>query len=151
MRFLKSKTTIMSMLLGVIVCMGAISCNKDDDKGSGTNPTPTPNPSAYPKNVSIEYRASVASGSVAKATSITFTNETGGESTVNDVPMPFSKKIDRNVKYLDKAAIAIMQNNSATPGAFSIKLEILVDGQVVKTETHSDNSHLNAAIVHFFQ
>ena len=132
----------------MVICLTLPSCKKESNR-SGTGNTPQPIGQTYPKTVSIEYRVTVASGDVSKITSLTYTNETGGGVNQSDVALPFSKKISATVNKGDDFGLSLLHNNSAT-GAFELKMDIMVDGNIIKTETHGGTSSVIAAIVHFF-
>ena len=116
------------------------ACDKNDN----------PLTNSYPKEVTVEYRATVVSGSVAKAVNISYVNATGGDTNVSDASFPFKISFKRTVNRGDYLTIGILVNNSATPGTFSIKLEILLDGKVVQSETNTSNNSMNEALVHLF-
>ena len=107
------------------------SCKKSN---SGTDNT-------YPKQVSITYK--VSSTTANSLVSITYDNETGGQTTVDNPVLPFTKTITKTVN----------KNNIITLGYFvnpaqSVKLEILVNNQVVKS---NDYTLPNAAMSYTFQ
>jgi len=119
-----------SLFIGLIILLAA-SCKKS---GSGTDNT-------YPKQVSITYR--VSSTTTNNLVSITYDNETGGQATANNPALPFTKTITKTVN----------KNNIITIGYFvnpaqSVKLEILVNNQVVKSQ---DYNLPNAAMSYTFQ
>jgi len=109
----------------------ATSCKKS---GSDTGNT-------YPKQVNITYR--VSSTATNSLVSITYDNETGGQATVNNPSLPFTKTITKTVN----------KNNIITLGYFvnpaqTVKLEILVNNEVVKSQTYSNP---NSAMSYTFQ
>lgn len=118
------------LILGLIMIL-AVSCKKND---SGTDNT-------YPKQVSITYR--VSSTTTNNLVSITYDNETGGQTTANNPALPFTKTITKTVN----------KNNIITLGYFvnpaqTVKLEILVNNQVVKSQ---DYTSPNSAMSYTFQ
>ncbi|QHT66194.1 hypothetical protein GXP67_05690 [Rhodocytophaga rosea] len=112
-------------------------CNKSDD----------PKP-AYPKNVSVAYK--VSGTGVSKVTSLSYTNATGGSTSLTDTTIPFSVSFNGTVNVGDDLGLSVLHNNSATGNPFNIKLEIYVDNKLVKTETYEGTSSVIGAIVHFF-
>lgn len=118
------------LILGLIMILAA-SCKKND---SGTD-------NAYPKQVSITYR--VSSTTTNSLVSITYDNETGGQTTANSPALPFTKTITKTVN----------KNNIITLGYFvnpaqTVKLEILVNNQVVKSQDYTSS---NSAMSYTFQ
>ncbi len=118
------------LVLGLIMILAA-SCKKND---SGTDNT-------YPKQVSITYR--VSSTTANSLVSITYDNDTGGQTTANNPALPFTKTITKTVN----------KNNIITLGYFvnpaqTVKLEILVNNQVVKSQ---DYTSPNSAMSYTFQ
>lgn len=104
---------------------------------------------SYPRTVDIEYRITCTAGNVTNANSGSYTNETGGDSGLSNYALPFSKTIRRSVDFGDIITLGAWHNNSAV-GAFSLKLDILVNGSVKKSQTFSDPSAINAAISYSF-
>lgn len=119
-----------SLFVGLVILFTA-SCKKS---GSDTGNT-------YPKQVNITYR--VSSTATNSLVSITYDNETGGQTTVNNPSLPFTKTITKTVN----------KNNIITLGYFvnpaqTVKLEILVNNQVVKSQSYSNP---NSAMSYTFQ
>lgn len=119
-----------SLFVGLVILFAA-SCKKS---GSDTGNT-------YPKQVNITYRGS--STATNSLVSITYDNETGGQTTVNNPSLPFTKTITKTVN----------KNNIITLGYFvnpaqTVKLEILVNNEVVKSQTYSNP---NSAMSYTFQ
>ncbi|WP_367915881.1 hypothetical protein [Leadbetterella sp. DM7] len=109
----------------------AASCRKSDSDTGNT----------YPKQVSITYR--VSSTTTNNLVSITYDNETGGQTTANNPALPFTKTITKTVN----------KNNIITVGYFvnpaqTVKLEVLVDNEVVKSQVYTNP---NAAMSYTFQ
>jgi len=122
---------INSILFIALFYLVMLSCKKSD---SGTDNT-------YPKQVDITYR--VSSTTTNNLVSITYDNETGGQTTVNTPTLPFTKTITKTVT----------KNNIVTLGYFvnpaqTVKLEILVNNQVVKSQ---DYTSPNSAMSYTFQ
>lgn len=125
MKFLR-----IALFIGLITVIPA-SCKKP---GSDTANT-------YPKQVDITYR--VSSTTTNNLVSITYDNETGGQSTVANPALPFTKTITRTVN----------KNNIITLGYFvnpaqTVKLEMVVDNGLVKTQQYTSP---NAAMSYTFQ
>ena len=104
----------------------------------------------YPREANIEYRATIVSGSVAKAVNISYVNATGGTSDVADAPFPFKTSFKTTVNRADDLSLSVFINNSANPGAYAYKLEIVVDGKVVATETNTTSAPAIKAIAYIF-
>ncbi|NML21641.1 hypothetical protein HHL16_12190 [Pseudoflavitalea sp. G-6-1-2] len=115
-------------LLLSVVMLGAASCSKSDKKDEG-----------FPRTLAIEYKVTSTSG-LPKA-DLHFTNETGGQSSLADASLPFSKKL--NVTMSERGVIALSIGIVASGNA---KLEILHDGKVVKTQTFSGNDVISGTI-----
>lgn len=102
----------------------------------------------YPKNVTIEYRVSKVSGDNIGVMDIRFTNETDADSQLTGQSLPFSKTITKTVNYASDVSLSILENYRITG---SIKLEILVNGKVVKTETPVfSNTYITGGVVYQF-
>ena len=143
---MKSETNLTTFLQNIfkketfvfILAVFLVACNKSDD----------PKP-AYPKDVSVEYRITTTKA-IAKVTSVSYTNATGGTTNVSDTPIPFSVKFDRTVNLGDDLGLSVLHNNSASGNSFDLTLEILVNGKVEKTETFEGTHSVIGAIVHLF-
>ncbi len=116
------------------------ACKKDDDN---SNPT-TPAPAAYPKTVTIEYNLVSESG-VDTASSIAYTNETGGNSSVTNIKLPFSKKITRTVNRYDNVGFGF-----STYGVGTLRVKILVDSKVVKEQAFSGTTVISGTVPYVF-
>lgn len=132
----KFKVVITTLLLMTIL----LACSDSNEPGKSI---PT-----YPKDVSIEY--TVTPTGTTKVTSLGYTNSTGGDTNLTDVTVPFSLKFDRKVNQADVVSLSVLHNNSASGGFFSLKLEIRVDGNLVKSETFEGTSSLIGSIVYIF-
>lgn len=119
-----------SLFIGLIISLVA-SCKKS---GSDTVNT-------YPKQVNITYR--VSSTTTNNLVSITHDNETGGQTTVNNPLLPFTKTITKTVNKYNIITLGYFVNPAQT-----IKLEILVNNEVVKSQV-SDSP--NSAMSYTFQ
>ncbi|TWI80126.1 hypothetical protein IQ13_2795 [Lacibacter cauensis] len=101
--------------------------------------------SSYPLPVSIQYRI-IASNGVSQATSIIYTNETGGLTNLTNQNLPFSKSLSTTVTRGDAFTL-----RGDASGAGSLKLEILVNNNVVKTATYTGSSVITGQITYQFQ
>lgn len=130
--------SIKTILIGLLCIVLFTGCDKDDDSG-------------YPKRVSIEYKITGLSGVNGPLSAVTFTNETGGNNDLVNQSLPFSSKLTRTLNSGDNAVLSFRYNNGSGGTNVSIKLEILVDGKVIKTETvNSSTAVVIAAIAHVF-
>lgn len=124
---LRSKTRV--FLWGLLFSSFAIlaqSCKKDDDNNSpGTS---------YPKTVSIQYKVSSPSG-FSQLMQLQHTNETGGNASMTNVPLPFTKTITKTVNKFD---ILILSFAAVGPG--ELKGDILIDGAVKATKSFTGST-----------
>lgn len=130
----KHPLRLFALLLSIAL---VTSCKKDknDDPGTG---------GGYPKEVNIEYKLTTTTSGL-NAADVDYTNETGG-STSNDVAtVPFSVKFKKNVKLYE---VIVFSAFSMKPG--NLKLEILVNGNVVKTETFNGTSYVSGQVAYQF-
>ncbi len=105
----------------------AISCKKSS---TGENST-------YPKAVTITYK--VSSTTANSLVLITYDNESGGQTTVDNPSLPFSKSISKTVNKYNIITLGYFVNPAQT-----VKLEILVNNQVVKSQSYtSPNSAMS--------
>jgi hypothetical protein len=125
------------MALGLLF---TTSCKKDSDT---TTPT-------YPKKVQVGYRMSVTQGSLAKVTFISYVNSSGGTTNLDDVSLPYTLDFSTTVNKLDDFSLSFFENRPTGSEMLGIKLELLVDGKVMKTETFESSSSLSGAAVYFF-
>lgn len=121
----------------VVLTMLFSSCSKDKEavpEGAGS----------YPKEVNIEYRVT----SVKNITSgdVLYSNETGGNTIVDKVTLPYSVKVKRTVKQNDNLGF-----NFSTPGSGEVKVEILVNDKVVETKSFASTSYISGTVVYIFQ
>ena len=115
-----------ALFIGLILLIVA-SCKKS---GSDVDNT-------YPKQVSITYR--VSSTTTNNVVSIIYDNETGGQTTVDNPALPFSKTITKTVNKYDIVTFGYFVNP-----AQNVKLEVLVNNQVVKSKVYvSPNSAMS--------
>jgi hypothetical protein len=122
-------------ILAASVLIVSASCGKDDDD---------PAPSSYPKNVSIEYKVSSPSG-LNTAGSVIYKNETGGLTTLSNVALPFSKKINVTVNRYDNLSVTVTHPVSGT-----MKLEILVDNVVAKSQEFTGTPAISGTVPYVF-
>ncbi|GAB2810828.1 hypothetical protein [Ferruginibacter profundus] len=118
------------LFIGLIILL-ASSCKKS---GSG-------NDNAYPKQVSITYR--VSSTTTNSLVSITYDNETGGQTTVNNPTLTFTKTITKTVNKYNIVTLGYFVNPAQT-----VKLEILVNNELVKSQVYTDP---NSSMSYTFQ
>ena len=119
-----------SFFIGLIILLAA-SCKKSD----------TNNVNTYPKQVDITYR--VSSTTASSLVSITYDNETGGQTTANNPALPFTKTITKTVNKYNIITHGYFVNPAQT-----VKLEILVNNEVVKSQSYSNP---NSAMSYTFQ
>jgi hypothetical protein len=112
----------LAYLLLSCAALATASCSKD--KGGAT-------PTITPKDYQVEYRISSTSDLVADY--VSYTNETGGTTTLNAVPLPASYSFKRNMKQGDSSTI-LASVPGATAGS-NVTVSILLDGKEVKKET----------------
>lgn len=125
---------LLVLLLSVIL----FSCSKDSNPG-------------YPKTVNIEYKVTALSGITGPLSLLSFTNETGGNTDLSNQSLPFTKTISKRVAVGDAVVLSLRYNNTTNSTSVSIKMEIIVDGKVVKTETsNSTTPVIIAAIAYAF-
>jgi uncharacterized lipoprotein YajG len=95
----------------------------------------------YPRQVAITYR--VTSSATSSLGFITYDNETGGLTSVDNPGLPFTKTVNRTV---DRYTIVTMGYfvNPAQPA----KMEILVDNKLVMSK---ENNIPNAAMSYTFE
>lgn len=140
---LNTKNIIAIAGTAIMMGIGFAACKKDST--STPTPTPAPTPAAYPKTVSIEYKLISESG-VDTASSIVYSNESGGNSNAQNVKLPFSKKITRTVKRYDNLGYGFNTYGTAT-----IRMTILIDGVAVKDQTYSGTSAISGSLAYIFQ
>lgn len=139
MKNLQSKTKFAKYLAMPCLVLTILfsSCSKDKDKapeGAGS----------YPKEVNIEYR--VTSVKNISTGDVLYTNETGGNTIVEKVSLPYSVKVKKTVKLNDGLGF----NFSSLTGG-EVKVEILVNGQVVETKSFAGTSIISGTAVYIFQ
>jgi hypothetical protein len=139
MKNLKLKTNWFKMM--ALPCLMMVflltSCGKDDDNGPETG-------NSYPRDVNVEYRVTSSTG-LAKG-DVLYHNETGGNTSLDNVTLPYSVKFKKNAKQMDNLAI-----NFTALGNGDAKAEILVDDKVVETKTFSGTTVIGGTAVYIFQ
>lgn len=95
----------------------------------------------YPKQVAITYK--VSSTSVNSLVSITYDNETGGKTTIDNPTLPYTKTINKIVSKYDIITLGYFVNPAQT-----VKLEIIVYDGLVKSQVFTS---ANASMSYTFQ
>lgn len=138
MKNLKLKTNWLKMMaLPLMLVILLTSCGKDDDNSPEKG-------NSYPRDVNVEYRVTSSTG-LAKG-DVIYTNETGGNTILDNVSLPYSVKFKKNAKQMDNLAI-----NFSAIASGDAKAEILVDNKVVETKTFSGTSVITGTAVYIFQ
>lgn len=119
-----------SLFMAMIIFLGS-ACKKSD----------AVNNNIYPKQVSITYR--VSSTTINNLGSITYDNETGGQTTADTPALPFVRTITKTVNKYNIITLGYFVNPAQT-----VKLEILVNNEVVKSQTYTSP---NSAMSYTFQ
>lgn len=127
---MKNLKKIKSLILISVFSLFLFSCSSDSDS-SGNN---------YPKQVSVTYK--VTSTTTNSALLVRYTNETGGATDVTNPSLPYTKTFTRTVNQGDILSLGCGTNTTQT-----VKLEILVDNVVVKSQ---ENSTTSSAVVYAF-
>ena len=136
----EKKTKLFNVIVATLIIIFTQSCSSD---GNNSNA-----PDTYPKEVNITYKMTGTGGPV---TSGSYVNDTGGSTTFEEVPLPYVRTFTRTVNQLDDIGISFIHNNSGNENtAFTIKLEILVNNVLVKTETYNGTSGAIGSIVYLF-
>ena len=119
-------------LLAILVVLAGFACKRDkvDPKGP----------------VDVEYRVTSSSG--AAVAYITYTNETGGTTRLDEAPLPFSVKFKFSQRPGPLALRGILPNQGGQQQ--SVTGTILVDGQPVESET-GDGTSAVVDLVHVLQ
>lgn len=128
---MKNLNNFKSLLFISIFSILLISCSSDSDSSSGGN--------TYPRQVSITYKVTTTTNS---AFLVQYKNETGGNTDVPNPSLPYTKTITRTINQGDVLTLGCGTNTSQT-----VKLEILVDNIVVKSQ---ENTTTSSAIVYSF-
>lgn len=105
------------LLLSCAALATASGCSKNDAEPSG------------PKEYQVEYKVS---SNVAESDYLSYTNESGGNTTLNNTPLPASYRFKRTMKQGDNLTILASIDGGTT--ASEITCAILLDGKEVKKE-----------------
>ncbi|AXY72858.1 hypothetical protein D3H65_02235 [Paraflavitalea soli] len=128
----KHPVKIIALLLSASLLF---SCKKDKDNDN----------SSYPKDVTIEYRVTTTTSGL-NAADVNYTNETGGMSSIDLAPIPFSKKITKRVNQYEVIGLSVTAIKNG-----NLKTEILVNDKLVKTETYTSTSVIHGTLAHQFE
>lgn len=126
------KFALLLVFLGVSFFL--INCSSDSNDDGGSSNT-------YPKQVTITYK--VIGINTSTATLVTYKNETGGITNVENVSLPYTKTITRTVNKNDDASLGYGTNTTT-----SVRLEISVNNTVQKSQDFNSTS---GALVYLFQ
>lgn len=105
-----------------------VSCSKDK------NDDPAPGPGGYPKEVNVTYKVTALSGNITSCR-IDWFNASGGMTTEQAAAMPITRTFKKTVNQYETLSFSVA---SGVPG--SLKLEILVGNDVVKTQNFSGST-----------
>ncbi|GGE65760.1 hypothetical protein GCM10011413_35330 [Pedobacter psychrotolerans] len=119
-----------------MLMMFITSCSKSNYQPGNSN--------SYPKDVNVEYRITAISG--VNSGDVLYANASGGNTSVDNVSLPYSVKFKRTVKQLDNLVLGYSKIGSG-----EVKVEILVNDQVVETKSFSSTSYVTGTIVYLFQ
>lgn len=111
----------LAYLLLTCAALASTSCSKNSE----------PAPTITPKDYQVEYRISSTSDLVADY--VSYTNATGGTTTLSAVPLPATYSFTRNMKLGDSSTL-LASVPGATAGS-NVTVSILLDGKEVKKET----------------
>ena len=104
----------------------ASGCSKDKDAS----------PSG-PKEYQVQYK--ITSPTAPEADYVSYDNESGGSTTLSDVPLPATYSFKRTMKSGDHLTV-LASLPSGSPATSEITVAILLDGREVKTETGRGNN-----------
>ena len=107
------------LLLSTITLACAASCSKDDATPAG------------PREYHVEYR--ISSTTAPTSDYISYDNESGGTTTLNNVPLPATYRFKRTMKQGDH--LSLLASLDGGTAALEITASILLDGREVKKET----------------
>ena len=130
MKTIKTLSTVLLLAFSAIFLISCRSDSSDDNSGG----------SSYPKQVSITYR--ITSTTTSSLLHISYKNETGGTTDVNNPSLPFTKTFTRTVNQFDNLSLSCSSNTAQT-----VKLEILVDNKVVN---FTDNTSTISSVAYVF-
>ena len=108
-----------TLVLSCAALATASSCSKDDATPTG------------PKEYQVEYR--ISSTTAPASDYISYDNESGGTTTVNNVPLPATYRFKRTMK--QGAHLSLLASLDGGTAASEITAAILLDGREVKKQT----------------
>lgn len=114
------------LLLSCATLATATSCSKDNSV------TPV-----APKEYQVEYK--VSSATALASDYVSYDNEGGGTTTLNNVALPASYSFKRTMKQGDHVSI-LASLPSGSPATSEITATISLDGKVVKSQTSRGSS-----------
>jgi hypothetical protein len=104
----------------------------------------------YPREANIEYRITLISGGGTMLLSATYT-DVAGDVRLNDQTLPFVKKVKKTVNRGDDIGASFLFNAPPNPNTtISIRIDILIDGTLVKTETFTAVDNVIGSLVYIF-
>lgn len=115
-----------------------VSCSKDK------NDDPGPLPGGYPKEVNVTYKVTRVSGDMASCR-IDWLNATGGITIEQNAALPVTRSFKRTVNQYEWVTFSV---GSGVAG--SLKLEILIGDDVVKTQTFSGTGSFAGTLQYIF-
>lgn len=122
------KISIFSVLLTFFASALFIGCGKDDKPYDPT--------AGYPKDATVRYEVSSTTNNTA---SVTYTNETGEDTSIESVALPFTKEVKKKVEFAEiftlLSSIPVRNNESE-----SVRVKVFVDNKLVEDKTASSNS-----------
>lgn len=107
------------LLLSCATLATVTSCSKDDATPTG------------PQEYQVEYR--VSSTTAPLSDYISYDNESGGTTTLNNIPLPATYRFKRTMKKGDH--LSVLASLDGGTAASEITVAILLDGREVKKET----------------
>ncbi|MCC3154742.1 hypothetical protein Q3A66_15850 [Hymenobacter sp. BT770] len=107
------------LLLSGLTLTTVASCSKDDATPAG------------PKEYQVEYR--ISSPTAPLSDYLSYDNESGGTTTLNNVPLPATYRFKRTMKQGDH--LSLLASLDGGTAASEITAAILLDGREVKKET----------------
>ena len=98
----------------------------------------------YPRNAKITYK--VSSTSQGDSAYVEFTNETGGDTRLENVSLPFSKSIEKKVDYAEIVSIT-----AGSTAVNSLTLEIEIDGKVKDSKRFDESGGVFGGVYYQFE
>ncbi|GAA4185337.1 MmpS family transport accessory protein [Sphingobacterium ginsenosidimutans] len=130
MKIANLKTTFLGLLMILFTSTLFTGCGKDDN-GGGDDPR-----KGFPKNVTIRYEVSSTTNNKAR---VSYTNETGEDTSLENAALPFSKEVKKKVEFAEIVALVgsiSVVNNQNT----NVTTKIFIDNKLVEDKTSSSNS-----------